>query len=176
MIDASAQIHERAHVSECCSLGAGSKVWQFASVIRGAKLGARCNVGSNAIIDGAELGDRCTVGHGASIHPGFKAGNDVFIGPGAMFCNDMWPRVSKSGFDAALLAAGRTVSVSIEDEASIGAGAIILPGVIVGRGAMVAAGAVVDHNVPALHLFCRGGWCEEIDVSRHARRIREAHW
>lgn len=123
----------------------GVTVWQFASVIRGAQIGAGSSIGSCAIVDGARLGTGVRVGHGASIHPGVWIGDDVFVGPGAVICNDPWPKAG-SGFDVCELLAGKVV-VSIEDGASIGAGSVILPGVTVGKGAMVAAGSVVTRDV-----------------------------
>lgn len=123
----------------------GVTVWQFASVIRGAKIGPGSSVGSCAIVDGARLGTGVRVGHGASIHPGVWIGDDVFVGPGAVICNDPWPKAG-SGFDVDELLAGKVV-VRIENGASIGAGSVILPGVTVGRGAMVAAGSVVTRDV-----------------------------
>lgn len=123
----------------------GVTVWQFASVIRGAKIGAGSSIGSCAIVDGAKLGRRVRVGHGASIHPGALIGDDVFIGPAAIICNDPYPQAG-SDFDVGELLAGKVV-VRIEDRASIGAGAVILPGVTIGKGAMIAAGSVVTRDV-----------------------------
>lgn len=154
-------IHERANVVSS-EVGARSKILQFASVIRGAVLGRECVVGACANIDGARLGDRCRVGHAASLHPGLWAGEEVFFGPGAIVCNDPWPRVRKTGFDLEKLLAG-FVCVRIGNQATIGAGAIVLPGISIGEGAMIAAGAVVDVDVPAGHLFKRSGEVVEID-------------
>lgn len=131
---------------EGASMGGGSQIWQFASVIRGARIGNGCSIGSCAIVDGARLGDRVRVGHGASIPPGVWIGDDVFVGPGVVICNDPDPRVG-SGFDLQALLDGKVV-VRIEDRASIGAGSVILPGLTIGEGAMVAAGSVVTKDVP----------------------------
>ena len=84
---------------------------------------------------------------------GISVGNNVFIGPNATFTNDIFPKSKKS-----LQSYPKTI---IEDNASIGAGAVILPGITIGRNAMVGAGAVVTKNVlpnsivignPAKHL------------------------
>ena len=107
------------------AIGARTKVWQFASVIRGAKLGEDCVIGSCAIVDGATVGDRCHIGHGAQVHPGAVIGSDVFLGPGAVICNDAWPRAHKRGFDAPGVAV-------IDDHASIGANAVVLAGLTIG--------------------------------------------
>lgn len=67
----------------------------------------------------------------------------------------MWPAVSKEGFE---LPAGGQFTVIVEDDASIGAGAIILPGVRIGKGSFVAAGAVVGDDVPAGLVYRRNDY------------------
>lgn len=141
-------IHKRASIQDA-SIGEGSAVWQYASVIRGAVLGRDCVIGSCAIIDGALLGDDVHVGHGASVHPGTLIGNRVFIGPGAVLCNDSWPRAHKRGF------APR--GAVIYADASIGANVTVLAGVSIGAGAMIAAGVTVARDVPARHLYGPNG-------------------
>lgn len=172
MIADGAAIHPRAHV-DASSIGARTAVWQFASVIRGAGIGADCSIGGCAIVDAAVLGDRCLIGHGAQLHPGTRVGNDVFVGPGVIVCNDRWPRVGKDGFYPNLLLEGRMVTVEIGDGVSIGAGAIILPGVAIGASCVIAAGAVVTHSMPPCSLWKRkGGW---VPLSaRRPQRMREA--
>lgn len=150
-------LHPKSHTDGSVTIGAGSSVWQFASVIRGAVLGAGCNVASSAIVDGAELGDGCLIGHGVSVNPGFRAGRNVFIGPNVTICNDPWPWAHKTGFSLDAIAAADRWVVEAEDGASIGANAVILPGVRIGAGSMVAAGAVCNRSVPAGHLFQRNG-------------------
>ena len=71
---------------------------------------------------------------------GLRVGDDVFIGPNVTFTNDKFPR-SKAYPDQFL-------QTKIENGASIGGGAVILPGVTIGIGAMVGAGAVVTKSVP----------------------------
>lgn len=163
-------IDPRACVDATVVIGAGTKVWQFASVIRGAIIGLDCNIASCAIVDGAELGSRCLVGHGASIHPGAKLGDDVFVGPGVVICNDLWPETSKEGFE---LAAGRH-TVIIGSGASIGANAVILPGVRIGAGAVVSAGATVTRNVPDGLLWRRNGYVSVVPSDRRTKRMRFA--
>jgi acetyltransferase-like isoleucine patch superfamily enzyme len=147
-------IHSLAHV-EGATIGAGTRVWQFASVIRGARVGADCNIAANVIVDGARVGDRCLIGHGASVHPGSLVGDDVFIGPQVVLCNDSMPRVSKDGFDLARFD-GTHWSTILEDGCSIGAGSVIVPGVRVGREAMIAANSVVTRDVPDCMLWRAG--------------------
>lgn len=174
MIDSTAFIHPKAHV-EGAGIGARTKVWQFASVIRCAVIGADCKIAAKAGIDGSRIGDRCIISENAFIDPGMKIGNDVFIGPNVALCNDAWPRVGKDGwFDPGVLIRGDVVVTIVEDGASIGANATVLPGIRIGKDAMIAAGAVVERDVPAGHLYKRDGSITPIDKSRPVRRMRVA--
>lgn len=166
-------VHDRA-ICDGAGIGARTRVWQFASVIRNAVVGEDCTIGANAIVDAAKIGDRCLIGHAASVHPGVEIGNDVFVGPSVVFCNDRWPRASKEGFDASKLLSGEIVTTKVEDGASVGAGAVVIPGVVIGADAMIAAGAVVDRDVPKCHIFKRDGTMALIEPGRPVRRIVEA--
>lgn len=169
-IHPTAFIHDKAHV-DGAFIGARTKVWQFASVIRGAMIGEDCNITSGVLLDGCHFGDRCIVGQNCAIGPGFRIGNDVFFGPNVTICNDRWPSTGKDGFRADLLRRG-FVTVLIKDGASIGANAVVLPGVTVGKRAMVAAGAVVPCDVPDDYLFSRDGSMVKIKDEWRERRMR----
>lgn len=171
MIDPTARIHPLAHVEEA-TIGARSRVWQFATVIRGTILGEDCNVASCATLDGPSFGDRCIISQGVAMGPGFKFGNDIFVGPNVTICNDRWPVTSKEGFDIDVLRNGYW-TVIVEDFVGIGANAVVLPGVRIGQGSMIAAGAVVDRSVPPNHLFRRDGKLVELD-ERTIIRMRGA--
>lgn len=165
-------IHEAAYVKDA-EIGIGTKVWQFASVIRGAKVGKNCNIGSGSILDGPVLGDNVLVGHGSFIGPGVTIGSDVFIAPNVTMCNDAWPSVSKVSWHLDELLAG-FVTIRIDDGASIGAAVVILPGVVIGEGAMIAGGAIVVGNVPPHCLYKRNGTFVKIDTTRAILRMKRA--
>ena len=132
-------IHKLADVGTR-SIGAGTKIWQFVVVLPGAKIGADCNICAHVFIENDVIvGDRVTVKSGVQLWDGLRVGDDVFIGPNATFTNDKFPRSKQ--FPAKFL------ETIIENGASIGAGAVILPGLVIGAGAMVAAGSVVTKNV-----------------------------
>jgi UDP-2-acetamido-3-amino-2,3-dideoxy-glucuronate N-acetyltransferase len=132
-------IDERAHV-ESEHIGPGTRIWAFAHVMPGARIGADCNVCDHTYIEAdVVIGDRVTVKSGVYLWDGLRVEDDVFLGPQATFTNDPFPR-SKQPFDCPI--------TTIRQGASIGAGAIILPGITVGRQAMVGAGAVVTRDVP----------------------------
>jgi UDP-2-acetamido-3-amino-2,3-dideoxy-glucuronate N-acetyltransferase len=133
-------IHALADV-QCTSIGEASRVWQFVVILPGAVIGADCNICSHCLIEGdVKIGDRVTVKSGVQLWDGLRVGNDVFIGPNASFTNDRFPRSRQRP--------ERFLETSIGDGASIGAGAVILPGITIGNRAMVAAGAVVTRSVP----------------------------
>ncbi|MFV0299848.1 MAG: WxcM-like domain-containing protein [Paracoccus sp. (in: a-proteobacteria)] len=126
---------------EGTGIGAGSRVWAFAHILPDARIGADCNICDHVFIENdVVLGDRVTVKCGVQIWDGTRIGNDVFIGPNATLTNDPWPR-SRQWPDS-------YAGITIQDGASIGANATLLPGITIGRGAMVGAGAVVTRDVP----------------------------
>ena len=148
-------IHPQACVSDS-DVHETARVWQFASVIRGSVVGAECTVAACAIVDNARLGERCLIGHAASVHPGVTLGDNVFVGPGAVICNDSFPRIHKQGWNMALFDADHR-AVIVDDGASIGANATILPGVHLGAGSFVPAGSVCLKDVPAGHIWLANG-------------------
>jgi UDP-2-acetamido-3-amino-2,3-dideoxy-glucuronate N-acetyltransferase len=167
-------IHPQAHVQNGCTIGARTRVWQFASIIRQAIIGEDCSIAAGAIVDGSEIGNGTIVSHCAFIDPGMMIGSHVFIGPFVALCNDCWPRAHKEGFDMEALISGDLITTRIENGASIGAHATILPGLTIGCEAMVAAGAVVTTSVPDRHIYYRDGMMVPIDPKRNPIRMRVA--
>ena len=133
-------IHPQA-LCESHHLGVGTRIWAFAHVLPGARIGADCNICDHVFIENdVLLGDRVTVKCGVQLWDGVRLEDDVFIGPNATFTNDIFPR-SKQYPQA-------FVRTQVRRGASIGANATILPGVTIGARAMVGAGAVVTRSVP----------------------------
>ncbi|MGI2156616.1 acyltransferase [Shewanella baltica] len=132
-------IHQLADVSSE-HIGNGTQIWQFAVVLKGAVVGQNCNICAHTLIEhDVVVGDRVTVKSGVFLWAGTNIGNDVFIGPNATFTNDVFPRSKQYPTEF--------IGVVVEDGASIGANATLLPGIRIGRGAMVGAGAVVTKDV-----------------------------
>jgi len=127
---------------ESPTVGEGTRVWAFAHVLAGATIGKDCNICDHVFIENdVVLGDRVTVKCGVQLWDGLRVGDDAFIGPNATFSNDKFPRSKQH--QAAIL------QTHIGNGASIGAGAIVLPGLRIGARAMVGAGSVVTHDVLA---------------------------
>src|SRR3954467_6611884 len=78
---------------ETADIGPGTRVWAFAHVMRGARLGANCNVGDHAFIEsGAIVGNNVTLKNNVCVWMGITLEDDVFVGPNATFTNDRHPR------------------------------------------------------------------------------------
>lgn len=143
------QIHPTAEVAPDAVLGEGTRIWHQAQVRERASIGEQCIIGKGVYVDaGVRVGARCKIQNGAYLFHGCSIEDGVFVGPGVIFTNDRVPRaITPEGAlksDADWVVGETRVCLG----ASIGAGAIVLPGVTVGRFAMVAAGAVVSRDVP----------------------------
>lgn len=163
-------VHNQAHVCESAELGDGVTVWQFASVVRGAIVGAGSSIGANATVDGAVIGKRCRIQSGARLFVGCVLEDEVFIGPNVVVCNDYFPRTDKTGFYPNVY--NQRAAVWIERGASVGANVTVLPGVRIGRHAMIAAGSKVTTDVPDWTLWKTDGTCVALDRSKRVERMR----
>ncbi len=132
-------IHDLADV-QTTTIGEDTRVWQFVIVLPGAIIGQGCNICSHCLIENdVVIGDRVTVKSGVQLWDGLRVGDDVFIGPNVTFSNDKHPKSGNFNF--------KRLSTRIEAGASIGGGATLLPGIVVGADAIVGAGAVVTKDV-----------------------------
>lgn len=128
-------------ICETSTVGQGTRIWAFAHVLAGARIGADCNISDHVLIENdVVVGDRVTVKSGVQLWDGLRIGDDVFIGPNATFTNDPFPRSRFYDHE--------TPVTKVEEGASIGANATILPGLTIGARAMVGAGSVVTRDVP----------------------------
>ena len=159
--------HESAYVDEGADVGAGTKVWHFAHVMRGARIGEKCVIGQNVNVDGGTvIGNNVKIQNNVSVYTGAVIEDDVFLGPSCVLTNVSNPRSQvnrHSLYERTLFKRGCT----------IGANSTIVCGVTVGRYAFVAAGSVVTKDVPDYALVMGNpakitGW-----MSRHGHRLSE---
>ena len=133
-------IHPQASV-QTNLIGKGTRIWQFAIVLSGVKIGECCNINAHTFIEEEVLiGNDVTIKCGVYLWKRTIIGDGVFIGPNATFTNEKYPRSQRYSdeFSGPILMEG----------CSIGANATILPNLTIGRNAMVGAGCVVTKDVP----------------------------
>jgi UDP-2-acetamido-3-amino-2,3-dideoxy-glucuronate N-acetyltransferase len=168
--------HPTAIVERPVSIGAATKIWHFAHVMPHARIGARCSLGQNVFVASrAVVGDGCRIQNNVSVYEGVELGDDVFVGPSAVFTNVVNPR-------AFIHRQGELRRTVVGRGATIGANATIVCGSDIGSFAFVAAGAVVTSHVPAFALVGgvparRLGWICRCGVSlgkagARARKLR----
>ena len=134
-------IHPTAEVAASANIGADTRVWQHCVILDDVVIGAECNICFSCFIErGVRVGNRVTVKNGVYLWEGITVEDDVFIGPNATFTNDRYPR--------SRVRPAQWLETTLERGCSIGAAAVILPGIRIGYGAMVGAGTVVTGDVP----------------------------
>ncbi|HEX5740278.1 MAG TPA: acyltransferase [Pilimelia sp.] len=158
-MDESVYVHPTAQVDEGARIGAGTKVWHIAHVRSTAQIGADCVIGRNVYLDAeAVVGDRVKIQNNVSVYQGVTIEDEVFVGPCAVFTNDLRPRAQNPDW--------QVVPTLVKRGASIGANATLVCGITVGEYAMIAAGAVVTKDVAPYQLVAGNparprGWVDE---------------
>ncbi|WHY77372.1 acyltransferase [Neobacillus sp. WH10] len=154
-------VHESSYIDDNVTIGAGTKVWHFSHVQKGAQIGEKCSLGQNVnISNNVKIGDGVKIQNNVSVYEGVELEDYVFCGPSMVFTNDLTPRSKypkgTEGYKKTLVKYG----------ASIGANATIVCGNTIGRWAMIASGSVVTKDVPDYALMAgvpakQMGWvCE----------------
>lgn len=134
------QAHRTAEVESGASIGDGTRIWHQCHIRTGARIGSDCNLGKNVFVDsGAVIGDRAKVQNNVSVYSGVTIEDEVFVGPSAVFTNDMFPRAMNPDWEI--------VPTTIRRGASIGANATIICGNEIGEYATVGSGSVVTAPV-----------------------------
>lgn len=146
--------HNTAEVSASATIGEGTKIWNNAQIREGVQIGKNCVIAKGVYIDiGVKIGDNVKIENMASVYQGSEIENGVFVGPHVCLTNDKTPRAVNPHGKLKSGGTGTTGdwtrgNILVKEGASIGAGAMILPDVIIGSWAMVGAGSVVTKNVP----------------------------
>jgi UDP-2-acetamido-3-amino-2,3-dideoxy-glucuronate N-acetyltransferase len=165
---ADAFIHPTADVEPGATVGRGTKIWHLAHIRASATIGSDCVIGRNVYVDAeAVVGSRVKIQNNVSVYRGVTLEDEVFVGPCAVFTNDLRPRAQNPEW--------QVTPTLVRRGAAIGANATIVCGIEIGEYAMVAAGAVVTRDVAPYQLVAgnparRLGWVDEAGnvVSRDA--------
>jgi UDP-2-acetamido-3-amino-2,3-dideoxy-glucuronate N-acetyltransferase len=132
-----------------CTVGDETKIGAFSEIQKNVVIGQRCKISSHSFLcEGVVLED------------------EVFIGHGVMFTNDLYPRATTEDGNLQTEADWTVVETRVKHAASIGSNATILAGVTVGEKAIVGAGAVVTRNVPS-YAIVAGVPAQVIGDTRH---------
>lgn len=158
--------HPSAVIDEGAIIGDGTKIWHFAHICGGARIGKNCSFGQNTMVaPGVSVGDNVKVQNNVAIYTGTEIEDDVFLGPSCVLTNVTNPR-------SQVVRRGLYEVTRIRRGATVGANATLVCGITLGRYAFVAAGAVVVRDVPD-YGFVMGvpgrlsGW-----MSRHGHVLR----
>ena len=134
--------HPTAIIDDGAEIGDGTKIWHFAHICSGAKIGERCSFGQNTMVaPGVVIGSNVKVQNNVAIYTGTEIEDDVFLGPSCVLTNVTNPR-------SQVVRRGLYEETKIRRGATIGANATIVCGITLGRYAFIAAGAVVAKDVP----------------------------
>src|SRR5882762_4115921 len=159
-------VHESAYVDDGAEIGAGTKIWHFSHIMRGARIGERCVIGQNVNVDGGTtIGSNVKIQNNVSVYTGVVIEDDVFLGPSCVLTNVTNPRSQITRHHLY----ERTV---IKRGATIGANATIVCGVTIGRYAFVAAGAVVTKDVPDYALVMGNPARQKGWIGRHGNTLK----
>lgn len=121
-------------------IGKNSRIWAFAHILSGAKIGENANICDHSFIENdVIIGHNVTIKCGVFVWDGITLEDDVVVGPAAVFTNDRYPRSKNVDY--------KREKTLVKKGASIGANATILCGIVIGEYALIGAGAVVTKNV-----------------------------
>jgi UDP-2-acetamido-3-amino-2,3-dideoxy-glucuronate N-acetyltransferase len=134
-------VHPTATVDDGAQIGAGTKIWHYCHVMRGARVGERCILGQNVFVGAtAVIGDRVKIQNNVSVYDAVTLEDEVFCGPSMVFTNVIVPR-------AFIERKSEYRPTRVERGATLGANSTILCGHTIGAYALIGAGAVVTRDV-----------------------------
>jgi UDP-2-acetamido-3-amino-2,3-dideoxy-glucuronate N-acetyltransferase len=152
-------VHPTAEIETGAQVGAGTKVWHLAHIRSSATVGVDCVIGRNVYVDAnARVGDRVKIQNNVSVYQGVTIEDEAFVGPCAVFTNDLRPRAQNPDW--------KITPTLVRRGASIGANATLVCGVEIGEYAMIAAGSVVTRDVEPYQLVAGNparpkGWVDK---------------
>ena len=130
-------------------IGDGTRIWSHVQVRELARIGACCVLGRNSFV-GVDVivGDNVKIQNNASVYEGTTLEDGVFVGPHVVFTNDKVPRAVNPDGSLKARTDWEVGSILVRQGAAVGAGAVVVTGVVLGRWAIVGSGAVVTADVP----------------------------
>ena len=151
-------IHRTAIVESDVEIGDGTSIWDSVHVRGPARIGSNCIIGEKTYIAyGASIGDFVKINAFVYICTGVIVEDGVMLGAGTTFTNDRFPRATDPDITRLRMSTPdeHTLSTVVRRGATVGASAIIGPGLEIGEFAMVGMGSVVTRSIPP-HLLVVG--------------------
>jgi len=137
-------------IEDGVEIGDNSKIWHFSHIRNDVKIGKDCILGNYVYIDsGVVIGDETKIQNYVPVYDGVKLEEGVFLGPNSLTTNDLLPRARSSEGEIKASSDWERTPIHIGKDASIGAGAVLKPGVKIGEKALIGAGAMVTKDVPS---------------------------
>ncbi len=156
--------HETAIIDDGATIGEGSKVWHWAHICAGAKIGNNCVFGQNVFVGNkVKIGNQVKIQNNVSVYDNVILEDDVFCGPSMVFTNVINPRANIERKD-------EFKTTTIKKGATLGANCTIICGNTIGKYAMVGAGSVVTKDVKA-HALIVGVPGKQIGWVSHSGEI-----
>ena len=155
-------VNDHAVVDDNVEIGEGTKIWHFAHVQSGAKIGKKCVLGQNVNVgNNVTIGNFVKIQNNVSVYEGVTLEDYVFCGPSMVFTNVIDPRSKYPQVGAEYY-----IKTLVKEGASLGANSTIVCGNTIGRFAFVGAGSVVTKDVPDYALVVGNparivGWMSE---------------
>ncbi len=115
-----------------CSIDSNTKVGSFVEIQKDVKIGKNCKISSHSFV--------CS---------GVTIEDNVFVGHGVMFTNDLFPRATNLDGSQQSEQDWTLIETFVKKGASIGSNATILCGITIGENALIGAGSVVTKDVPS---------------------------
>lgn len=153
-------VHETALVDPGAQIGAGSRIWHWAHVCGGARIGQNVSLGQNVFVGNkVKIGDNCKVQNNVSVYDNVTLEEGVFCGPSMVFTNVYNPR-------SFIERKEEYRDTRVRRGATLGANCTVVCGVDIGAFAFVGAGAVITKDVKPYALMVglpakQIGWMSE---------------
>jgi UDP-2-acetamido-3-amino-2,3-dideoxy-glucuronate N-acetyltransferase len=135
--------HKTVEIGKKAKIGKGTKIWHCSQVLDKANIGKNCTIGHNCLIGKkVRIGNNVKIQSNTDIWQKVTLKDYVFVGPSAVFTNDLKPRSKYPTPE------NKWLSTLVKEGATIGANATIVCGSVIGKWSMIGAGAVVADDVP----------------------------
>jgi UDP-2-acetamido-3-amino-2,3-dideoxy-glucuronate N-acetyltransferase len=153
-------VHPSAIIDDGAQIGVNSRIWHWAHICGGAKIGKNVSLGQNVFVSGkAVIGDKCKIQNNVSVYDNVILEEGIFCGPSMVFTNVYNPR-------SLVERKSEYINTLVKKGATLGANSTIVCGVTIGEYAFIGAGAVINKNVKPYALMVgvpakQIGWMSE---------------